>query len=723
MNKKIISIMLVSMFLTAFLSAADYKAFKRDIKRSGAVTEQAYPVLTQKLVKSLGKAALSSPIVYKGLVFFGDSSGKVYAFDASGDNSTPVWQYATAGKIVSSMIADKEIVYVISQDGNLYALNYATGVLVFSYNIGSSDASSPAISGDFLYGSTGFPNKLVYCFSLISRTMVWTKNVGSYSYSSPVIGDGIVYVGVNNGRLYALDSATGDVKWYFQTLGDVLYSSACLSSDGNWVYFAPGNDDRKIYALNAKTGELKAGWVAVNFGTTPTVVSSITEENGVLYFVSGAAPATLYAVSATDGTQKWSRNIDNPSPTGILSSPVAVNGVIYVGSAANKLYAVNAADGVVIGSYTTLAPVLSSPAVANGKVNVCAGENGDGYFYIYQAAKVSAITYPEEGSTVTGAVTVKGVLVNSALTSYQLDYSFGNTNQWVRVSDGTTIPADGVVGTLNPRGMRPGEYSLRLTSTDGTALNSNGVIGMFVSYFAPPFTVSVAGGTYTDGAGLYVVFQAGSLNVNDTLTIAPPGTFDDVASRYPANCKNTANNIVKQFTLGNPTANATFNKPVTLRIPYLAVDVLGAVESNLRLAVWDATKNKWLVVNTSSVDKAAKEVIATVNHFSIYRIFEYTPVAGDVITAASVYAYPNPARGNDMVFKCYLGSDAEITVSVFNVAGEIVAKLTATGLAGNGVELPWNIKDYASGAYLFKLEAVTPTGEKKYVTKKFAIIH
>ena len=734
MDQKIINIILAVMLATGLVTAADFRSFKRDVKRSGAVTEQANPPLTQKLEKKLDGAGRTSPIVYRGLVFLGDLTGKIWAFDASGDKADPVWVYKTAGKVISSLVAEKGVVYAISQDGKLYAFNYATGQVLFTYNIGSKDSSSPAVYGGCLYGATGYPNTTVYCFNLTSHAMAWTKNVGQYVYSSPAFGDGIVYIGANNGCLYAFDAYTGETKWFFQTKGDVYLSSPCVSADGNWVYFTPGGDVKKLYALNAKTGELKSGWASVDFGTTYAVVSSITEADGVLYFVSGAAPSILFAVNASDGTQKWSRPLDKPSASNMVSSPVAVNGVIYVGSAANKLYAVNAADGTVLFSYTTSAPVLSSPAVANGKVYACAGENGDGYLYIYQASKASAITYPEDGSAVSGVIDVKGIIVNSALTSYKLEYCSTTEASWIKINEANTIPADGIVGSFSTEGLKSGAYSLRLTANDGTALNSKGVIGFSISFaLALNISVTVAsGGTATGTDGTQVVFDPGALSADDTVTIDQPaaGTYSNSASGYPLNF--TASTIVRSFALTN-SANIypnLFKKTVTVSLPYGGTNgVGGANENNLRIAVWDTVKSKWLIVNTSKVVKAgggAGKVTATVSHFfspTYYRIFEFTGAA-DLINKDTVYSYPNPALGNNAVFKCFLGSDADVTVSVYNVAGEIVARLTASGLGGNGLEIPWNIKDYASGVYVYKLEAVAAaTGERKYVTKKFAIIH
>src|ERR1035441_8293892 len=54
----------------------------------------------------------------------------------------------------------------------------------------------------------------------------------------------------------------------------------------------------------------------------------------------------------------------------VQSSPAVANGVVYLGSADNNLYAFNAATGQRIWTAGTYRSVLSSPAVANGVVYV-----------------------------------------------------------------------------------------------------------------------------------------------------------------------------------------------------------------------------------------------------------------------------------------------------------------------------------------------------------------
>jgi outer membrane protein assembly factor BamB len=54
----------------------------------------------------------------------------------------------------------------------------------------------------------------------------------------------------------------------------------------------------------------------------------------------------------------------------VISSPAYANGVVYVGSYDNNVYALNARTGAKLWNYTTGALVYSGPAVANGVVYV-----------------------------------------------------------------------------------------------------------------------------------------------------------------------------------------------------------------------------------------------------------------------------------------------------------------------------------------------------------------
>ena len=49
----------------------------------------------------------------------------------------------------------------------------------------------------------------------------WSYDTGQPVFSSPTVVDGIVYVGSQSDRVYALDAATGERRWEFETEGTV----------------------------------------------------------------------------------------------------------------------------------------------------------------------------------------------------------------------------------------------------------------------------------------------------------------------------------------------------------------------------------------------------------------------------------------------------------------------------------------------------------------------
>ena len=59
----------------------------------------------------------------------------------------------------------------------------------------------------------------------------------------------------------------------------------------------------------------------------------------------------------------------------IDSSPTVADGVVYVGSCDNNVYALDAATGNKIWSYTTGSPVESFPSVANGVLYIGSDDN------------------------------------------------------------------------------------------------------------------------------------------------------------------------------------------------------------------------------------------------------------------------------------------------------------------------------------------------------------
>ncbi len=273
------------------------------------------------------------------------------------------WSAPTGAGIDSSSAVANGVVYVGSEDHNLYAFNVQTGAEVWSAPTSFYIDSSPAVANGVVY--VGSTDSNLYAFNAQTGAQLWKAPTGSYiSTSSPAVANGVVYVGSTDSNLYAFNAQTGAQLWKAPT-GSYIDSSPAVAHGVVYV----GSEDHNLYAFNAKTG--------VQLWKAPTgsyIDSSPAVANGVVYV--GSDDDNLYAFNAQTGAQLWK------APTGntILSSPAVANGVVYVGSDDGSLYAFNAQTGAQLWSAVTGGSIHSSPAVANGVVYV---GSDDGSLYAY----------------------------------------------------------------------------------------------------------------------------------------------------------------------------------------------------------------------------------------------------------------------------------------------------------------------------------------------------
>ncbi len=141
--------------------------------------------------------------------------------------------------------------------------------------------------------------------------------------SSPVVANGAVYFGSGDGNLYALDSATGDLRWKFKA-GDVVHASPALAGDVVFIGVLNGT----LEARDAKTGELLWDFqVETSKQNTGWVLTADRKFNTPFLFHSSWRESPLLA------------NDQQIRIGGIFSSLLVVNGVVYFGSADGFLYA------------------------------------------------------------------------------------------------------------------------------------------------------------------------------------------------------------------------------------------------------------------------------------------------------------------------------------------------------------------------------------------------
>jgi outer membrane protein assembly factor BamB len=274
------------------------------------------------------------------------------------------WFFPTSDVVDSSPVVADGMVYVGSQDGNLYAIDAATGKGAWSFPTGGPVTSAPAVANGrvFVYSAGG----IIYALDSASGKELWQRSAGADSNSSPVAADGMVYVGSHyDGSIYAFNQATGSLKWNFPT-GYPLDSPAVVN---NIVYF--GSEDGHVYAVNAHTGlKLWSRHTGKIDDSSPAIA------NGLLYI--GTDAGVLYSLNSSTGAVKWSwadSGYEQAYGPAIHNTPAVSNGMVFFGTDYGCLHALNASTGKLV--WTQLcalgSSIRSSPAVANGVLYVVGG--------------------------------------------------------------------------------------------------------------------------------------------------------------------------------------------------------------------------------------------------------------------------------------------------------------------------------------------------------------
>jgi outer membrane protein assembly factor BamB len=329
---------------------------------------------------------VASPSVYNGTVYIGCNTGVFYALNETTgavewtQNLGFVTKKTCAARGISSTASiaidpsnSLPTVYVAGGDGNLYALDAATGAVDWKSVIGLPSA---------------------------------TKN-DYYNWSSPAIGNGKVYIGVSSqcdqplvptGGLRAYNLGTGALVATYLTLpnselGGSIWSSPALDSTGN-AFITTGNDlpnavlpgdSSSLVSMNATTLARSGGWrvppaqqvedndwaasptlFTATINGVPTEMVTACNKNGFLYAFNASAitPGPVWSYQVGIGTDNGVLSclgaaIWNGSDLFEPGNQTMINGTAYDGS----MRELNPATGAPIWQLGLPGIILGSPSL------------------------------------------------------------------------------------------------------------------------------------------------------------------------------------------------------------------------------------------------------------------------------------------------------------------------------------------------------------------------
>ena len=317
-----------------------------------------------------------------------------------------LWSYDVGGPIASSAAIAGGVVYVGGGDGDLVALDLASGTLRWKYETGNLiGESSPTVAGDAVY--IGDLGGVVHAVNVRDGKPLWTYKTGGEIKASPVVADGVVLIGSYDTKLYAIDARTGKARWSVETKGmvhatagvregmtfvtgcDTLFRAIRIA-DGKEVFQVETGAYTAASPLlagdRAYVGTFNAEFLAIDL-TRRTVAWRYSQQDTEFpYYSSAALDGTrlivggrdklVHAVDAMSGKRLWTF----AARARVDSSPAVAGGRVFVGSGDGRLYVLDSQSGKKLWEFDTGAGISASPAIAAGRVVVGAE---DGRLYVF----------------------------------------------------------------------------------------------------------------------------------------------------------------------------------------------------------------------------------------------------------------------------------------------------------------------------------------------------
>jgi len=305
---------------------------------------------------------------YNGTLYFGSMDGRVFAVDPSARNREVTfpgegeWVFAIEAPAAPGSMCGPLGCAPASVAVNIYSTPAVTDNLVYAgtYYVkgGGAEGKVLAVSPSARGEGRVFP---------VRKENEWVYPHDKYEAAGAIVGDlaldeSAIYIGSSDGKVYALDTIYGDLKWEFET-GDKIWTSPVVKDGVVYV----GNYGGNFYALSSQDGSLL--W---EIELPAAIASSPVVSGGSVFF--GTFDHYLYAINSANGVEKWRFKGGN----WFWANPVVKDGVVYAGCLDHRIYALGARTGTELWQFTADAPIVSTPVLA-GNLLIAVSKSGEMY--------------------------------------------------------------------------------------------------------------------------------------------------------------------------------------------------------------------------------------------------------------------------------------------------------------------------------------------------------
>lgn len=274
-------------------------------------------------------------------------------------------------------VTDGERVYAWFGNGQIFALDVATGEVVWQrhfgreiapYDIKWGHGSSPTLYGELLLLLCDHPPG-GYLLALDRKTGQerWRRDrgEGQRSYTTPLVvpgDDGDALIVNANARIEALDPTSGELIWH---AGEPIRVPVATPVHHEGVlYSTRGYRSGPYLAIRlGGRGDVSGTHLLWRVGAGAPYVGSLVHLGGLVFMATEQGIAT--AVEAGTGERVWRQRLGGA----FTSSPVAGDGKVYFTNEAGETVVVGAdREGKILARNALRERVVGSPAISNGQI-------------------------------------------------------------------------------------------------------------------------------------------------------------------------------------------------------------------------------------------------------------------------------------------------------------------------------------------------------------------
>jgi outer membrane protein assembly factor BamB len=154
----------------------------------------------------------SSPVLAEGVLYFGGKDGQLYALDAASGRLR--WKTDLGSQSTTAIVGDSNGIYAGTEDRRFRKFQPGSGAAVAAITLPAIPGYKPLLWNQTLFVLGVQPTTHLFAIDRDLERILWTRvEPSGWDSPRPRIWKGSLILGTSDGRLLALDPATGVERW------------------------------------------------------------------------------------------------------------------------------------------------------------------------------------------------------------------------------------------------------------------------------------------------------------------------------------------------------------------------------------------------------------------------------------------------------------------------------------------------------------------------------